>query len=205
MPDTAVLLALVAGSYALGCIVGAYYLVRWRTGSDLRDVGSGNAGARNAARILGRAGFAGALAIDMGKGAVATWMSLRLGLQPVAVSVAMVAVVAGHIWPAQLGFRGGKGAATSLGVMLVFDSTVALLALAVGILALALTRRFTLSGLGAIALGPLIAAWRGHGAVSVAGLATIAVIVLYAHRSNLFARQSVGDDPHIRPRQAQVP
>lgn len=206
MPDTARLLALVVGSYALGCFVAAYYLVRWRTGADLRDIGSGNAGARNAARVLGRAGFTTALILDAGKGALATWLALRLAPHPIGLALAMIAVVAGHIWPAQLRCRGGKGAATAIGVMLVFDPMVALLAGGVGVLVLAATRRFTVSGLAAIALAPFVAGWRGGGdSLQLAALAVIAALVLYAHRSNLLAQPSVADDPPMRARRAPTP
>jgi glycerol-3-phosphate acyltransferase PlsY len=192
------LVALVIGSYALGCVVGAYYLVRWRTGNDLREVGSGNAGARNASRVLGRTGFIASLLIDAGKGALATWIGLRVGTQPLAVVLAMMAVVIGHIWPAQLGFRGGKGAATALGIVLVFDWTVAVAPLAVGALMLIVTRRFTISGLVAIALSPVAAAWQGHGALEVSGLAIIAVMILYAHRSNMLPQHTTrGEAPPV--------
>jgi glycerol-3-phosphate acyltransferase PlsY len=185
LSDPLQLVLLVLGCYALGCLVGAYYLVRLRTGSDVRGLGSGNAGARNASRVLGRSGFAISLIIDAGKGALATWLGLRLGQQPLATVLAMSAVVAGHIWPAQLRFRGGKGAATALGIMLVFDPIAALVLLAGGTLLLAATRNFTISGLTAIVLAPVAVAWRGHTALEIIGLAGIALVILYAHRSNL--------------------
>lgn len=205
MPDTARLLALVVGSYALGCFVAAYYLVRWRTGADLRDIGSGNAGARNAARVIGRAGFTTALLLDAGKGTLVTWLASRLAPQPIGLALAMTAVVAGHIWPAQLRFRGGKGAATAIGVMLVFDPLAALLAAAAGLLVLAATRRFTVSGLAAIALAPFVAGWRGGDSLQLVALAVIAALVLYAHRSNLFGQPAVADDPTMRARSAPTP
>ena len=198
MSDTARVLCLVAGSYALGCFVAAYYLVRWRTGADLRDIGSGNAGARNAARVLGREGFVTALILDAGKGALATWIGLQVTPHPVAPAAAMVAVVAGHIWPAQLRFRGGKGAATALGVMLVFDPAAAAMAVAAGLLILGATRRFTVSGLAAVALAPLMASWTGNESVSLVALALIAALVVYAHRWNLLAPPAVGDDASVR-------
>jgi glycerol-3-phosphate acyltransferase PlsY len=179
------LVALVVGSYAFGCVVGAYYLVRWRTGRDLRAEGSGNAGARNASRILGATGFAVVLLIDAGKGALATWIGLQLSPQPAATILAMAAVVAGHIWPLQLRFRGGKGAATALGIILVFDPVVMLVIFLGGLIVLAAARNFTIAGLVAIALSPAAAAWRGHGPEEVIALAIIAASIVYAHRTNL--------------------
>lgn len=199
MADVSRLVAVFIGSYALGCIVGAYYLVRFQTGTDLRSTGSGNAGARNAGRVLGRTGFVISLLIDAGKGAAATWIGLRIAPAPLAGVLAMAAVVIGHVWPVQLGFRGGKGAATALGIMLVFDPTASVLLFAAGLLMLAMTRRFTISGLTAIALAPVAAAWRGHPALEVWGLAVVTVIIVYAHRSNLLPhRKSRGDSPALQ-------
>ena len=205
MSETARLLAVVVGSYVLGCFAGAYYLVRWRIGADLRDIGSGNAGARNAGRVLGRAGFAAALTIDAGKGALATWVASRLAPDPLATALAMVAVIAGHLWPAQLRFRGGKGAATSLGVMLVLDPLAASLAAAAGLLILAVTRRFTISGLAAIAVAPIVASRTGNEPPTLVALAITAALVLYAHRSNLLARPDVTGDVPVRARSAPTP
>ena len=179
------LAAIVLGSYVLGSIVGAYYLVRWRTGRDLRSLGSGNAGARNAGRVLGRGGFAISLLIDAGKGALATWIALRLTPQPLATLLAMLGVVVGHVWPAQLRFRGGKGAATALGIMVVYDPAATGVLLLIGAVILLITRQFTISGLAAIALTPLVAVWRGHTFMEIAALVLMAALILYAHRSNL--------------------
>ena len=179
------LAAIVVGSYVLGCIVGAYYLVRWRTGHDLRSLGSGNAGARNAGRVLGRGGFALSLLIDAGKGALVTWVAMQLEPQPLATVLAMVAVVVGHIWPAHLRFRGGKGAATALGIMIVFDPLATAVLLLAGAVILLATRQFTISGLAAVTLTPLVAAWRGHSLMEIVALVIMAALIIYAHRSNL--------------------
>jgi glycerol-3-phosphate acyltransferase PlsY len=178
---------LLAGSYAIGCIVGAYYLVRWRRGTDLRTVGSGNAGATNAGRVLGRPGFALSLLIDAGKGALVVWLAQRLGVPAPGAVLAMVAVVAGHVWPAQLRFRGGKGAATALGIMIVFDPYATVILLGIGAMALLISRRFTMSGLLAIALAPSVCAFTGHSGIEIAGLTVMAAMIVYAHRTNLLA------------------
>ncbi len=185
MSQAAYLAAIILGSYLLGSIVGAYYLVRWRTGRDLRSLGSGNAGARNAGRVLGRGAFALALLIDAGKGALATWIALQLEPQPLATILAMIAVVVGHIWPAHLHFRGGKGAATALGIMVIFDPVATAVLLLIGAVILLVTRQFTISGLAAIGLTPLVAAWRGHSTMEIVALVIMAALIIYAHRSNL--------------------
>src|ERR1041385_2406821 len=108
-------------AYLMGCFAAGYYLVRSRLGEDVRELGSGSVGARNVGRILGKTGFLITLLSDFGKGALAVWAAHHFTKDERIVALAMVAVVAGHIWPAQLRFHGGKGMATSLGALLVYD------------------------------------------------------------------------------------
>ena len=120
-------LGVVLGSYFLGCFSTGYYLVRQRTGQDIRELGSGSTGARNAGRVLGRPGFWWTMAGDLAKGGIAVGLALALTGSERVELLAWLAVVAGHIWPAQLGFRGGKGVSTSLMGLLVFDWRLALI------------------------------------------------------------------------------
>jgi acyl phosphate:glycerol-3-phosphate acyltransferase len=106
-------------AYALGCFTTGYYLVRWRTGRDIREVGSGSVGARNVGRLLGWRGFLATVLGDFGKGALAVWAARQFTTDDRLVALAMPAVVAGHLWPAQLRFRGGKGMAAALGALLI--------------------------------------------------------------------------------------
>lgn len=112
-------LALAAiAAYLVGCLVGAYYIVRLRRGRDVRDAGSGNAGARNVFRSGDRSSALLTLLWDVLKGALAIWLSRAVAGTDAAAGLACVAVVAGHVWPAQLQFRGGKGVATAIGCLL---------------------------------------------------------------------------------------
>lgn len=107
--------ALIVGSYVLGSISPAYLLARTLKGIDLRDVGSRNLGARNAARTLGRPAGVLVWLLDMAKGAAAVIVSTRLGA-PLPLAVASgAAAVFGHNWPIFHGFRGGRGASTVMG------------------------------------------------------------------------------------------
>lgn len=108
-------------AYAAGCFSPGYYLVRWRLGADIRSRNSGSTGARNVGRELGRAGFALVFAIDALKGAGVVWIARALDLRPDWIPALAPCAVAGHIWPAQLGFRGGKGLVTALGAMIGLD------------------------------------------------------------------------------------
>jgi glycerol-3-phosphate acyltransferase PlsY len=188
--EPAMIVLLVLASYALGCFTAAYYLVRLRTGQDIRTMGSGTVGARNAGRTLGRAGFAVTFAIDVAKGALAVGVAQALGVLPWAVMLAAIAVVAGHIWPAQLGFHGGKGLATALGAMLVYDYRVVVVVVVLGLLMYAIFRKVTLSLLAAMALTPVTLFALGWPAISWIGLLVLAALIIIAHRKNLRAELS---------------
>src|SRR5262249_31969001 len=108
------MLVILAG-YVLGCFTSGYYLVRWRTGEDIRLLGSGSVGATNVSGVLGWAGFFLTVSCDFAKGMLAIWLADYFQINPTATVLTMLAVTIGHVWPAQLWFRGGKGVATSLG------------------------------------------------------------------------------------------
>lgn len=176
------LLIALATSYALGCVVSAYYLVRIVAGADIRAEGSGTAGARNTLRAHGRALGAAVFLLDAAKGAAAVILAQRLAGTEWAWYLALACAIAGHLWPAQLGFRGGKGAATLAGGLLRADWRVALLTLAIALLIFGGTRRFTRSGLVGTSLVPLVLLATRHG-ISVAVASMIpACLVLVAHR-----------------------
>jgi len=182
------IVSLVLASYVLGCFTAAYYLVRLRTGQDIRTLGTGTVGARNAGRVLGRTGFAATFAIDVAKGALAVGAAQALGVVPWATMLAAVAVVVGHIWPAQLGFHGGKGLATALGAMLVYDYRVVVVVVILGLLIYVMLRKVTLSLLAAIALTPAVLFGLGWPTVSSIGLLVLAALLIFAHRKNLRAQ-----------------
>jgi glycerol-3-phosphate acyltransferase PlsY len=185
----------ILASYCLGCFTAAYYWVRYRAGLDLRTCGSGNVGARNAGRILGPAGFTLTFLLDFAKGALAVAGALYFGLSGEAVIASLLAVVMGHIWPMQLRFHGGKGVATSIGALLVYDPLIVLMLVAVCLPALAVVRNFTLSGLLAFALSPLAVFLWGLGNEATAAMSFLAIVVLLAHRKNIreeFTRISGG-------------
>ena len=190
------LLAVPAG-YLLGCIASAYYWVRWRTGEDIRQQGSGNVGARNAGRLMGRAAFTIVFLFDLAKGAAAVWLARHFQFSEGAVIVVMLAAVLGHIWPVQLRFQGGKGLSTLAGVMLAFDWHLVLaVAMVAGVIGL-FSRLATLSVLAAVAAAPALAFLLGRGRVEIAGVAALAALVLWAHRRNL--REEIAGIPAGRP------
>ena len=190
---TTLLVTLV--SYALGCFSAAYYLFRFFTGRDIRTRGSGSAGAKNIGRELGRFAFVVVFLIDFTKGTLAVWLARHFDIGAASVIIAAVAVVAGHIWPAQLHFRGGKGVATGLGAIAAFDYNFLISLILLATIAVLLFQNLTLAGLVSILLTPVSAAIFYQTAVETAGISTLAAIVLVAHRDNireLFANMPAG-------------
>jgi acyl phosphate:glycerol-3-phosphate acyltransferase len=172
-------------AYLLGCFATGYYFVRARTGKDLRQIESGSIGARNAGRVLGRTGFAVTLLGDFGKGALAVWLAWKCTEDHRLALLALLSVVVGHIWPAQLRFHGGKGVATSLGALLVFDYQIALTFAALFLAGFVLARKTLLPAMFAFTCLPMAAWCFDCGNFTVSGLAILAAIILIAHRRNL--------------------
>src|ERR1035437_4427341 len=172
-------------AYVLGCFTTGYYLVRWRTGHDIRAVGSGSVGARNVGRLLGRPGFVATVLADFAKGVLAVWGTRHFTTDDRLVALAMLGVVAGHIWPVQLRFRGGKGMATALGALLIYDWQLAVAFVLLFGGAFAVFRKTVIPGLLALASLPFMSLLLGRGAAEVIGSAMLVGLVLLAHRKNL--------------------
>jgi len=167
-------------SYLIGCFNTSYYFVRWRTGQDIRNLGSGTAGARNTGRVLGKQGFALVFLGDVLKGMIALWLARWLGVGAWALAGAMIAVVLGHLYPVQLGWRGGKGVATGFGAMLVIQPWLGLLCLVLAGIVFVVTREFTRSGIVAIVAAPLLGLLLRMPLPHWVGLTVIVLLLLYA-------------------------
>ncbi len=196
-------IAVVLAAYALGCFVTGYYLVRWRTGQDLRLLGSGSLGAKNAGRILGRGGYFLTSLVDIAKGLTAVLLARWAGLSGWAVTMAALAVVAGHNWPLQLGFRGGKGVATGYGVVLAAAPWVAGAMWGVFLPITLLLRSTTLGGVAAFAAAPLLAMAFSAGPPVVTLCAMTGAVVAFTHRNNL--RAELAGPPASAPSAGVVP
>ena len=172
-------------AYLLGGICTGYYLVRIKAKLDIRECGSGGVGARNAGRILGKPGFIITLLGDALKGVLAVALARKFEIADPAVSLVLVAVIAGHIWPLPLQFRGGRGIATATGAYLAYDPYLVLLLLGITIVLMVFRRGFILSGLAAFLLLPFVAHVLDMPGHTVAALAGSAIIILFAHRERL--------------------
>ncbi len=133
-------------AYLLGSIPSAYIITRLATGKDIRQLGEGNVGVRNVFREVGLAAAIAVGILDAGKGAaavaIAHWL---LGAPLFFVLVAGLVVVAGHIWPIYLKFSGGNGLATTIGVLSLLMTRELLIAFAITLLFMVITRNAILS------------------------------------------------------------
>jgi acyl phosphate:glycerol-3-phosphate acyltransferase len=187
------LLMLVA--YLIGSLSGSLLLGKLR-GVDIRTQGSGNAGGTNAFRTQGATFALGVVAIDIGKGVLATWLALRWGSAASAHWLryaAAFAAVVGHIWPVWHGFRGGKGAATAMGAIFMLWPLAMPGLFVLWALSLILTGYVGLSTMLAafgLAVASLIA--NNDTARSVFAVA-LAALIVFSHRANL-ARLRAGTE-----------
>lgn len=166
--------------YLIGSIPFSYLLARSK-GIDLRKVGSGNIGATNVGRVLGRRYWALALLLDLGKGLLAAWLA-RLWELP--LWLAGLAVI-GHDWSLFLHFTGGKGVATTLGVLAMASWEALLIALFVWVLLVKITGYASAASLSALASIPLFV-WAFTRSPALTGLfAALWLLSLYRHRENL--------------------
>lgn len=184
-------IAMVVAAYLLGSIPCGWITYRLVAGSDIRETGSGNIGATNVARSAGALPGFLTLAADILKGFVAVAICFWVGLSPEswAIAFAALAAVAGHMFPVWLGFRGGKGVATGLGVFLALAWHVALMALAVFVLAVLVGRIVSLSSIIAalvfVALAFALGEWLTITPNLQAGALLCGALIVARHYENI--------------------
>ena len=183
--------AAFAAGYLLGSIPFGYLLGRWR-GVDLHQEGSGNIGAANAVRVLGKpAGFA-VLILDAFKGMLACW----LASSEISQITAGLAAVLGHNFPCWLRFQGGKGIATSAGVLLILTPGSLAIAAGVFLILAAATRVVSVGSLGASIVLPFAVGFVEGWGELLAATALMGLLAVYQHRENI-KRLRAGTEPRL--------
>jgi acyl phosphate:glycerol-3-phosphate acyltransferase len=189
----------IAVGYLLGSIPFGYLLTRAAGLGDVRSVGSGNIGATNVLRT-GHKGLAAlTLLLDALKGTAAVlighWIGAAGGVAILASLLAGLAAFLGHVFPVWLGFRGGKGVATYIGVLLGVDWRAALAFCGIWLLVALLTRYSSLSALIAALITPIgLFAFADHATALLA--AVLSALLIYKHRTNI-RRLAAGEEPRI--------
>ena len=183
---------LVLACYFVGNISPSTIIARSR-GIDIKKEGSGNAGTTNALRVLGKKAAIITLVVDLLKGVVCTLAGVLIFDMQVGCMCAG-AVFLGHIYPALLRFRGGKGAATAVGAMLVLDWRIALIVLAIAAIFLLISKRMSVGTLVAAISFPFITWAMNEEILPFAVFVT--AMVLVTHRANI-VRLSKGQEPKM--------
>jgi glycerol-3-phosphate acyltransferase PlsY len=185
-------------AYFLGAIPFGYILTRLSGRGDIRKVGSGNVGATNVLRTGSKGLAAATLLLDAAKGAVA----VRLGQEPVFLggeAYAAAGVLIGHLYPVWLKFKGGKGVATFLGILVPMLPLVAAVYAAIWLGLLLTMRISSVAGIGAAVSAPLAAAVLGFPNYFPM-LLGFALLVVWKHRENIY-RLKAGTEPRIGKRE----
>ncbi|MHC0037781.1 glycerol-3-phosphate acyltransferase [Pseudoneobacillus sp. C159] len=174
-------ISVILFSYFLGSITGAYYLTKWMVGKDIRKLGSGNVGARNAGRQLGKKGFLYTVIIDATKVLIALLITSALFPQnDRMLLVSALCLLIGHIWPLHLGFKGGKGVVVYLAITLYFVPVAILVVGACVGIGYLLVKNFTITGLISMISIPITAWIVGENDFAI-GLMILLIIVIIPH------------------------
>ena len=188
-----ILVAIIA--YAIGSVNFSIIFSKKFAGFDVREKGSGNAGTTNMLRSVGKGAAALTLICDILKGVGAVLVAFIIGkvskhISPeILIQIAGFFAVVGHTFPVYFGFKGGKGVATALGILLLTNWQIGLICLVFAILVMALTRMVSLGSIMAAVLFPVLTMfitenYLVNGKYVVFGIA-MAVLVIFNHRSNL--------------------
>ena len=190
-----IVMAIIA--YAIGSINFSVIFSRKFAGFDVREKGSGNAGTTNMLRSVGKKAALITLICDILKGIVAILIGIIIGKiveevnQSLLVQIAAICVVIGHTFPIFFEFRGGKGVATSLGVLLMINWQVGLICLIFAVIIMAVTRMVSLGSVTAAILYPILVLFQvGKPYFIVEGnyfifSLILALVVIFNHRSNV--------------------
>jgi glycerol-3-phosphate acyltransferase PlsY len=180
------LLALVL-AYLIGSIPFGYLIVKLRTGKDVRESGSGNIGATNVMRTSGAAVGVATLALDIAKGYAAVWLAAYLTNQSqLWMSLAALAVIAGHAFPVFLKFDGGKAVASFIGAFLYVTPIPMIATLLIFIVTVAATRYISAASILATGAFP-VGVWMIEHPPAIVLLAALvaAVFIIYRHKGNI--------------------
>jgi len=189
-----IIIAVIA--YAIGSINFSVILSRKMAGFDVREKGSGNAGTTNMLRSVGKKAAALTLLCDILKGVVSIGIAIIMGNilkdvdKTLLVQIAGIAVIIGHTFPIFFEFRGGKGIATSLGVLLLTNWQIGLICLVFAIVLMAFTKMVSAGSVTAAILFPILTLFIGRQHFIVEGnyfiySLIIAAIVIFNHRTNI--------------------
>ena len=189
------IIALIGFAYLFGSIPSGYVLGKL-SGVDVRQAGSGNVGATNVARAVGKRQGVLTLLADVLKGMAPVAIGLWMQLQPETIAMVASAAFLGHLYPIFLEFRGGKGVATGLGALLIIAPMATMLLVGVFVAVAFPTRLVSLSSIIAAALAPLVL-WMFFQPPAIVWMgAFLAAMIVWRHRGNI-QRLLAGTEPRF--------
>lgn len=183
--SASIIIALGLLGYLFGSVSTAVVICRVLGLPDPRGEGSGNPGATNVLRIGGRLPAALTLAGDFLKGTIPVLIARALTNDPIAIALVGLAAFVGHLYPVFFAFRGGKGVATGLGVLLGWSWVAAALTGGSWLFVALLTRLSSFSALMAFLLAPTYLWWTTHNRALVVTMAVMTLVLYWRHRSNI--------------------
>lgn len=166
----------------MGNILTAYIIIKWKYGMDIREVGSGNPGARNMGRLYGKGYFIATFLGDALKGALVVYIARILFGESIFLLLSLLVVVIGHIYPIFFKCKGGKGISTFIGGLIVFNYLIVLTLVLVFILFYFIFKSFTKAGLITIACLPLCMIAYSYSTIAIVLSVCMILLILYAHR-----------------------
>jgi glycerol-3-phosphate acyltransferase PlsY len=193
---------LIPGAYFLGSVSSAIIICRLMGLPDPRGQGSGNPGATNVMRIGGKKAAGITLIGDMLKGFLPVFLAKVLGLSPLILALTGLAAFFGHLYPVFFGFKGGKGVATSLGVLLGLSWLLGFAVIGTWLLVYKLRKISSLSALTASTLSPVYAWFLAGDEVIVGAAVVMMVFLLYRHKGNI-QRLMTGEEGKPKPTETE--
>lgn len=194
-----IIMAIIA--YLIGSVNFSILISKKKAGFDIREKGSGNAGTTNMLRTMGKAAALITLILDILKGVVTIWISILYSFifyklfnmnlnSALLVQIAGIFVILGHTFPVYFGFKGGKGVATTLGILLVTNWHIGLICLVFALVLIVITKMVSVGALGSAILFPVLTIFLDQISFIKPGnyiiySIVIAVIVCFNHRANI--------------------
>jgi glycerol-3-phosphate acyltransferase PlsY len=189
MHDAVPALLIALGAYLIGSLSFAVIVAKLMGLPDPRSFGSGNPGATNVLRTGNKAAALLTLLGDLAKGWLAVWLAgmigAQYGIQILAMHLAALAVFLGHLFPVFFGFKGGKGVATALGILLALNPWLGLSTLIVWLAVFAVSRLSSLAALTASISAPILGAYFTGSRITILTLCILTALLVWRHRGNI--------------------
>jgi glycerol-3-phosphate acyltransferase PlsY len=189
---------LVIFAYVIGSVPSGYLLGKM-SGIDVRNVGSGNIGATNVARALGKGRGGLTLLADVAKGYLPVFVGLRLEFGAATIALVAIAAFLGHLYPLFLNFQGGKGVATAMGALLALAPTATLVLIVVFAVAVLVSRIVSLGAIAAAMAAPVALWFFSQSLVFTAMGLFLGAMIILRHRGNI-RRLLAGTEPRFGAR-----